>query len=208
MNRRSGAQLPMSGKVRSFVAVHVPDGWAVGLAALRDRLASAARGIRWVQPDGAHVTLAFLGPVPRERLPALTARLRDAANGCAPCRVSADAIGVFPQPGHAAVLWLGVADPSGGLQRIHGRVAEALASEGFPPEERAFHPHVTLGRWRTPPPRDRVEALLATELPPALRGGDGEWAVTEIRLMASQLTSAGPVYTVTAALPLTGAAVS
>jgi 2'-5' RNA ligase len=198
----------MSGEVRSFVAVHVPDAWAVGLAALRDRLASAASGIRWAQSDGAHVTLAFLGPVPRERLSALTAKLRDAARKCGPCRVNADSIGVFPYPGRAAVLWLGVADPSGGLRRVQRGVVEALADEGFPPEERAFHPHVTLGRWRTPPPRDRVDALLATPLPLALSGSNGEWVVTEIRLMASQLTPAGPVYTVTAALPLTGAAVS
>jgi 2'-5' RNA ligase len=190
--------------VRSFVAVHVPDSWAVGLAALRDRLASVAGGIRWVKPDGAHLTLAFLGPVPRERVPAVTARLRDAAMACAPCRVSADGIGVFPHAGRATVLWLGITDPAEGLRQVQGRVESALSAEGFTAEERPFHPHLTLGRWRTPPPRDRVEALLAAELPLALRGRDGEWAITEIRLMASQLTPEGPVYTVMAALPLGG----
>jgi 2'-5' RNA ligase len=168
----------------------------------------AATGIRWAQPDGAHVTLAFMGPVARERIPAVTARLNDAARVCAPCRVVADAIGVFPHPGRAAVLWLGVADPSGGLRRVQERVVLALAEEGFPAEERPFHPHVTLGRWRTPPSRACVEGLLATPLPPGLGGGEGEWMVTEIRLMASRLTPEGPVYTVTAALPLTGTATS
>jgi 2'-5' RNA ligase len=186
------------------VAVHVPDSWAAGLAALRDRLARAAAGIRWVRPDGAHVTLAFLGPVAAARVPALTVRLREAARECAPCRVHADAIGVFPHPGRAAVLWLGIRDSAEGLRRVQGRVEAALGEEGFAAEERPFHPHVTLGRWRTPPPRDQVEALLATQLPLALSGGDGEWLVTEIRLMASQLTPEGPVYTVMAALPLEG----
>ncbi|HET8760346.1 MAG TPA: RNA 2',3'-cyclic phosphodiesterase [Nitrospiria bacterium] len=192
--------------VRSFVAVHVPESWAAGLAALRDRLARGAGGIRWVQPDGAHVTLAFLGDVPAARVPALAARLRDAGRECAPCRVSADAIGVFPHPGRAAVLWLGIKDPAEGLRRLQGRVQVALGAEGFAAEDRPFHPHVTLGRWRTPPSRDRVEALLATPLPLALSGGAGEWVVTEIRLMASQLAPEGPVYTVMAALPLTGSA--
>jgi 2'-5' RNA ligase len=166
----------------------------------------AATGIRWAQPDGAHVTLAFVGPVARERIPAVTARLSDAARVCAPCRVSADGIGVFPHPGRAAVLWLGVADPSGGLRRVQERVALALAEEGFPAEERPFHPHVTLGRWRTPPSLARVEALLATPLPPGLRGDESAWTVTDIRLMASRLTPEGPVYTVLAVLPLTGTA--
>jgi 2'-5' RNA ligase len=103
---------------------------------------------------------------------------------------------------------LGIADPSEGLRRLQGRVEIALAAEGFAAEERPFHPHLTLGRWRTPPPRDRVEKLLATPVPPALRGGKGEWIVTEIRLMASQLTPEGPVYRVMAALPLAGSAAS
>jgi 2'-5' RNA ligase len=174
------------------------------LAALQDRLTPDASRIRWVKPDGAHVTLVFLGPVPRERVPAVTARLREVATACPPCRVSADAIGVFPHPGRAAVLWLGIKDPADGLRRMQERVEAALSAEGFAPEEREFHPHLTLGRWRTPPPRDRVAELLATQLPLALQGSDGEWVVTEIRLMASQLTPEGPIYTVMAALPLTG----
>ncbi|MFZ5861643.1 MAG: RNA 2',3'-cyclic phosphodiesterase [Nitrospirota bacterium] len=205
MNTRPGLR-PADDRdaVRSFVAAHVPDAWAVGLAALRDQWTSVASGIRWVQPDGAHVTVAFLGPVPRERVPALAERLREAARACAPCRVAADSIGVFPHPGRAAVLWLDIKDRGEGLRRVHARVAEALIHEGFASEERAFHPHVTLGRWRTPPPRDRVEALLTTPVPPGLRGTAGEWTVTEIRLMASRLTPQGSIYTVMAALPLMG----
>jgi 2'-5' RNA ligase len=109
---------------------------------------------------------------------------------------------VFPHPGRATVLWLGVTDPSGGLARLQRRVEEGLSSEGFAPDERPFHPHVTLGRWRTPPPRGRVDALLAAPLP--LSGPDAEWMVHEVRLMESQLTPQGSIYTVVEALPLGG----
>jgi 2'-5' RNA ligase len=102
------------------------------------------------------------------------------------------------------VLWLGVKDPSGGLLRLQRRVEQALSAEGFVPDERPFHPHVTLGRWRTPPPRTSVDALLAEPLPLALSGADGEWMVREIRLMESRLTPEGPIYTVVEAFPLTG----
>jgi 2'-5' RNA ligase len=193
--------------LRSFVAAHVPDGWVDGLTALRERLARHAAGVRWVQPDGSHVTLAFLGQIARSRVPAIVARLNEAARECPPCRVRAGGIGVFPHPGRATVLWLGVTDPSGGLTRLQRRVEQALSPEGFAPDDRPFHPHVTVGRWRTPPPRSNVDALLA-EAPLALSGAEGEWIVADIRLMESRLTPKGPIYTVVEAIPLTGSAAS
>ncbi len=190
--------------LRGFVGVHVPDGWVDGLTAVRERLARHA-AVRWVQPDGSHVTLAFLGQIARSRVPAIVARLSEVARECPPCRVRAGGIGVFPHPGRATVLWLGVTDPSGGLIRLQRRVSQALSAEGFAPDERPFHPHVTLGRWRTPPPASSVDALLAEALPPALSGAEGEWIVTDIRLMESRLTPKGPIYTVVGTVPLTGA---
>lgn len=192
--------------LRSFVAVHAPDAWLEGLAALQGCLVRHAAGVRWVRPDGSHVTLAFLGQIVRSRVPAFLARLSEAARDCAPCRVRAGGVGVFPHSGRATVLWLGITDPSGGLIRLQRRVEQGLAAEGFAPDERPFHPHVTLGRWRTPPPRTSIDALLAEALPPALSGAAGEWMVTDIRLMESRLTSEGPIYTVLEALPLTGTA--
>jgi 2'-5' RNA ligase len=190
--------------LRSFVAVHVPDAWLGGLAALRECLARHAAGVRWVRPEGLHVTFAFLGQIARSRVPAIVARLSEAARECAPCRAHAGRVGVFPHSGRATVLWLGVTDPSGGLIRLQRRVEQALAAEGFTPDERPFHPHVTLGRWRTPPPRTTVDALLAEALPPALSGAAGEWMVTDIQLMESRLTPEGPIYRVVDTVPLTG----
>lgn len=208
MRTGSGAR-PAAGEtdsLRSFVAVHVPDAWLGSLTALRERLARHTAGVRGVQPDGSHVTFAFLGQIARSRVPAIVARLSDVARECPPCRVHAGGIGVFPHPGRATVLWLGVKDPSGGLLRLQQRVEQALSAEGFTPDQRPFHPHVTLGRWRTPPPRTSVDALLAEPLPPALSGPEGEWMVTEVRLMESRLTPEGPIYTVVETVPLTGAA--
>ncbi len=206
MRTGSGAR-PAAGEtdsLRSFVSVHVPDAWLGGLAALRERLARRATGVRWVHPDGSHITLAFLGQIARSRVPAIVARLSEAARECPPCRVHAGGIGVFPHPGRATVLWLGVMDPSGGLIRLQQRVEQALSAEGYAPDERPFHPHVTLGRSRAPLPRNSVDALLAEALPLALSGAEGEWMVTEVRLMESRLTPEGPIYTVVETVPLTG----
>lgn len=192
--------------LRAFVAVRAPDTWVAGIAALSERRLHAAAGLRWIQAEGAHVTLAFLGQIARSRVPAITVTLGEAARACTPCLVNTGGIGVFPYPGRAAVLWLGVQDPSGGLARLQRLVVNAVSDEGLTPEERPFHPHVTLGRWRTPPPRSIVDALLATPLPPELAGGDGVWTVTQVDLMESRLTAKGSVYTVLEMLPLKGTA--
>ncbi len=197
-----------SDALRSFVAVRVPDIWVAGIAALSERLNRAAVGLRWIQAEGAHVTLAFLGHIARARVPAVVGKLGQAARACTPCLVNTGGIGVFPHPGRAAVLWLGVQDPSGGLGRLQRLVVNALSDEGLTPEARVFHPHVTLGRWRTPPPRSMVDALLAAPLPAELAGAGGAWTVTQVDLMESQLTAQGSVYTVLEMLPLKGTASS
>lgn len=190
--------------LRSFVAVRVPDSWAPGLSALRTRLERHAAGLRWVHAEGAHVTLAFLGQIARARVPAISGTLGEAAGACAPCVVNTAGIGVFPHPGRAAVLWLGIEDPSGGLNRLQQRVAGAVSAAGLTPEGRTFHAHVTLGRWRTQPPRTTVDALLAHPLPPELSGSHGTWTVAQMDLMESRLSPRGSVYTVLETFPLKG----
>lgn len=194
--------------LRSFAAVRVPDTWVAGIAALSERLNRPAVGLRWIQAEGAHVTLAFLGQIARARVPAIVGKLGEAARVCTPCLVNTGGIGVFPHPGRAAVFWLGVQDPSGGLGRLQRLVVNALSDEGLTPEARVFHPHVTLGRWRTPPPRSIVDALLAPPLPAELAGAGGAWTVTQVDLMESRLTAKGSIYTVVESLPLIGATAS
>jgi 2'-5' RNA ligase len=194
--------------LRSFVAVRAPNTWVAGIAALCERLNRTAVGLRWIQAEGAHVTLAFLGQIARARVPAITVKLGEAARACTPCLVNTGGLGVFPHPGRAAVLWLGVQDPSDGLGKLQRLVVNALSDKGLTPEARVFHPHVTLGRWRTPPPRSIVDALLAAPLPAELAGAGGAWTVTQMDLMESRLTPQGSVYTVLKMLPLKGTASS
>lgn len=136
---------------RCFVAVPVPDELR---AALRSRIEEwraepDAPDLRWTDPAGWHLTLAFLGSVEVEALGAVQRAVGAAAAQGRPDRLNAGGLGAFPSPRRARVLWYGVADPNGALRRLADQVRERLlplvARLG---EDGPFRGHVTLGRAR------------------------------------------------------------
>jgi RNA 2',3'-cyclic 3'-phosphodiesterase len=163
------------------------------LAALVESLRSAVLGLRWTRPDGLHVTLRFLGASSPEALERLETSLRREAAAARPSSVRASGLGLFPERGKARVLWLGVDLPRSLLDLQAGCEAAAQAV-GFPADERAFIPHVTLGRWRDPTRR------------PELRPVDlGEMRVDRLVLFRSDQRRGGAVYTPLQVHPLGGA---
>jgi 2'-5' RNA ligase len=113
--------------------------------------------VKWVRPDGVHLTLKFLGDVEDGQEPALRAALAAAAGlGSEPRGVTVhiEGFGVFPDFHRPRVVWAGVA-PDPALELLQHNVEQAFAPLGFPTEGRAFRPHVTLGRAaRDARPRD------------------------------------------------------
>ena len=95
----------------------------------------------------------------------LLARLDEAELG-ARFDLGFGSLGAFPRPAHATVLWLGVEDGSGVLIDLAGAVEEAAIEAGFMPEDRPFHPHLTLSRVR---PSQHVGRLLDAVPPFPLR---------------------------------------
>ena len=96
------------------------------------------------------------------------------------------ALGAFPRPERASVLWIGITDPEDGLGRL-ARLAEQSAVEaGFEPEKRAFHPHLTLSRLKPPANlRDYISRV---------RPLDRSMKVEQVVLYRSHLSSQGAHY--------------
>jgi len=138
-----------SGPARLFLALWPPP--AVRDAALRHAAQwSWPRSARRVRPDKVHMTLHFLGPVPRERIDALVGAL---AVPFEPCDLRLDHGEVWP--GGIAVLGCRVVPAA--LPALHARLGEALQRFGRAPERRPWRPHLTLARRAqaaVPPPLD------------------------------------------------------
>lgn len=155
---------------RCFVALDLDDD-------LRARLADAVAGwrtdsrtdgLRWSDPDGLHLTLAFLGGVDPGRVPAITEALAGVAARQRASAVRTGRLGAFARPGSARVLWYGVEDASG---VISGLAADVAAALGLAPET-SYRPHVTLARARRSVDlRDWIEEASASAPAGALRLG-------------------------------------
>jgi 2'-5' RNA ligase len=89
------------------------------------------------------------------------------------------------------VLWAGLHDGGEALAALAGAIDDALARLGFAREERAFSPHVTLGRVRDP----RRAPALAEALAAAATRSFGRVAVREATVMRSDLSPRGARYT-------------
>lgn len=151
--------------VRCFAALPIP-------AASREALGRALRPfldlnwpVRWVRPEGVHVTLKFFGEVPQARAEAIAESLDFAVAGIGPMALSLSGFGSFPGPDRVRVLWAAVEAPTA-LELLQDRVETRSEALGFAGEGIVFRPHVTLGRVREGErvPRGESDRLFATPL--------------------------------------------
>lgn len=169
--------------MRLFVAVDLPAQVREHLAAGTGRLRAAMDGWRWTPPDQWHLTLAFLGEVPEERLPELTRRMGLAARRHEPFALELSGLGAFNSPRRARILWVGVGGDREALVRLADSVSAGARRAKIGLEERRYRPHMTLGRRRAPVDlRERLDDGAGYEGRP--------WTVEEFVLVESHLGSA------------------
>ncbi len=194
--------VPATELVRAFVALEPGDAARAAVERLQAHLATAAPPgtVRWTRSEQCHLTLRFLGQVPRAHLTALEQHLADAATACDGFALELGAPGAFPDLEVPRVLWVGLGGELEALARLVQRVEAAVTGFGDHQEERPFHPHLTLGRVAV---RDRrVARGLAEQLVRAPRPPACAWSVREFRLYRSELRPEGAVYSVLASFPL------
>jgi 2'-5' RNA ligase len=191
-------------KIRLFIAVNlsVPVVRAVAELAEAVRRDVDETGLRvaWVPTANLHITLKFLGWSNEEAIEAIADRLRRelAARGAPSLR--AHGVGAFPGPKSPRVIWVGVDDAGGALSALARDVDEWMSDLGFIKEERAFRPHLTIGRVKEG--NGSVQEILD-------KYGDrdcGVSAVREVVVYESKLRARGAEYVARARVALGGGA--
>ena len=190
----------MADTVRTFIAIELPPQVHAHLADCQQRLRRAGGDVRWVRPDIIHLTLVFLGDVPADMLGDLEAAVREAAAPFSVLALRVQGAGRFPPRGLPRTIWIGIEDASGGLAKLQAALARATAAFAEKEEDRAYTPHLTLGRVKSP--RDGRDLAGAVD---AMAGETGpSFEAREVTIFKSDLSPQGPTYTALAKIALTG----
>ena len=181
--------------MRAFIAIDLPLEIHNELARWQATFGGLSADARWTRPQGLHLTLKFLGEIADAQVGEVTQALATLGS-IATFPVEIKGFGFFPDARRPRVFWAGVVAPPE-LAQLARRVEDTLENIGFPREQRAYSPHLTLARFREPRPepalRDAVEKQPAITL--------GRFDVTEFFLYESKLNPRGAEYRKIARFP-------
>jgi RNA 2',3'-cyclic 3'-phosphodiesterase len=178
--------------MRLFVAFDLPDEVRSALGELIAQLKPLCRAARWARPEGMHVTLKFIGHAIADgdtgKLEAVRAALATVRSS-EPVAVCYRGVGFFPDARRPRVMWCGV-EASANLAQLASDIERALEPLGIPRETRAFVPHLTLARFKSPEGSDAL-ARSAAEWASRDFGSASE---TKFHLFESLLKPGGAEY--------------
>lgn len=188
--------------IRAFIAISLPEPLQRKLEevinGLKGRLGNGA--VRWVTGANIHLTLKFLGDVSPANLEMLKKIMQAEASAHPAFEIGVGGLGAFPSMHRPRVIWVKVGAPPA-LKALQRGIEHETTRLGYDREDRAFSPHLTLGRVnRSASPREIQqigELLEQTTLGPV-----GVVKVEQVSLYRSDLRPGGAIYTCLFSAPL------
>ena len=202
--------------MRTFVAVEMPDAVRQVLVDLQRRLdralndAHAGNLVRWTSEQNLHLTLRFLGETSDAQRTVVERSLASRIRPQAAFALALHQLGAFPNWRRPNIIWVDFAGATAQLEHVQVLVEASVRSADFAAEDRAFTPHLTIGRVKKEASvRERSELgeVLQREQSrntaqmavPAAR-----FTVDSIVFVQSDLRPSGPTYTTLASYSLNG----
>ncbi len=149
--------------------------------------------IRWVAASNIHLTLKFLGDVSLSNLNIITDMIQSEISSHHQFEISVGGSGAFPNIRQPRIIWVGVEAPAE-LTAIQNGIEATTGRLGYAREERAFSPHLTLGRVSRNATSQDVKAI-SKALEMTKVGFLGATCVEKVHLYRSDLQPSGAVYT-------------
>ena len=153
--------------------------------------------IKWTEPENMHITLKFLGDVKVDKIPKISAKLKNIAKSHDEFKPLLKGVGVFKDFYRPKILWFGLRNcPE--FEKIKNDIENSLSDIGFEIDYRKFTPHLTVGRFKTSVSSDQLKKFVNTNREVYLQAV----SIRDIILYESVLSSAGSQYTVLEKFPL------
>jgi RNA 2',3'-cyclic 3'-phosphodiesterase len=178
--------------IRAFLAVDPPEEIFREIIKIQERLRKAIQGdIRWVRPEGIHLTLKFFGYVYESDIANISHVVKNGVANMRALMLNVRNLGAFPSVNRPRVLWLGIDGDTDALISLQAETDTGFQEYGFKKEERPFRPHLTLARIKEP------KGLVG--LAEAVKKNDdyiaGSFTVSGLTLFKSDLKPTGAIYT-------------
>ena len=184
--------------IRSFIAIEVPWPLQARMGELQQELKHLAADVKWVRPGGIHLTLKFLGTVPKETLEKIALAVSPVISSKEPFDLRIYGLGCFPSSRNPRVFWLGIDRGSEEVSSLQETIEKKTAAISLPSERRLFTPHLTIGRVRSLKGKGALAQAIETERNIEI----GAFQAKEVILFQSELNPAGAVYTKLKTFPM------
>jgi len=190
--------------IRAFIAIELPDAVKNEIVKLEtDLKKNSPDVVKWVDPDGIHLTLKFLGNITTAQAEEVLMGMEEAVQGVVPFNLEVRGAGAFPGLNRVQVVWVGLKGELDKLSELQRRVVMNMEQLGFPKEDRGFTPHLTLGRLRNyarPEDRKKIGEVLSKTTFVI----NTSFTAEAVHLVKSRLTPKGAIYTVIDSVRLKG----
>lgn len=132
--------------IRIFAGVPLPTDARMGLA---ERIEDLDIPGKVAPVENWHLTLRFLGNVDQVTYERFLSGVQQTESEPA-FSISVNRFGAFPRAKRATVVWVGIDRGERELSILNEIAEDAAVAAGLEPEDRPFHPHITLSRVRPP----------------------------------------------------------
>ncbi|MGO9136878.1 MAG: RNA 2',3'-cyclic phosphodiesterase [Syntrophales bacterium] len=177
--------------IRAFLAVDPTEEIFREITKIQERLKKAIQGdIRWVRPEGIHLTLKFFGYVYQTDIANISSVVKNSVANMRALLLNVRSLGAFPSVNRPRVLWLGIDGDTDALINLQTEIDTGFQDYGLKKEVRPFRPHLTLARIKEP------KGMVG--LAEAVKKNDyiaGSFTVSGLTLFESDLKPTGAIYT-------------
>ena len=181
--------------MRLFIAVNFSDDIKNRIMKIQELLRSQSTRGSFTRPENLHLTLAFLGETPEEKLACLRTIIADIDSPS--FEVPFSRTGCFTHS-RKELWWIGAEHESPGLsslKSIHDKLIRDLLDAGFPVDERPFKAHITLARevkHLSPIALDCPEMILKVNRVSLMKSEHLRGVLTYTELMGRDLSTTPP----------------
>ncbi len=182
---------------RLFIAVKIPLEQPTLDAFYSFKDALSYEAVKWVNPQGIHLTLKFLGDTDEDIIPLIDEDLQQIAEKYTASQAMVKGVGVFPDLQRPRVIWFGM-DNTDLLTLLAQDIDQQMAQLDYEKEKRPFVPHITMGRIKYLRDRRILRRLVDRYKDTYFQNVD----IDEFILFQSDLRPSGAVYTALGKYPL------